>query len=1330
MDAIRKVRGFIEENPAISAAAATASSSAAAVAALPLVGPTAAVGVGAYMSSKAYEAFSKYIQRPVLGTLIKNPSMLSTVLSLQGSQPEMQKRFDELRGQGMGTLAANRAVYEEWKSPPLVKGSMELFIDPINLFPFGIVAKGEVVAAKVAGKPIGRSFSALMKSVGYDPFRTVLKLRPGTAIIEEEVKIANILGAFSPFFKETAERLRGEAVAIMQEKVAKVDRFGPYPPTRILPSRLEQLQAKYQHMPIVTDEGAMANVASLREMKEVLRRDLGLPPIIRNRRLVQAVESISNIPVEAYNAAMLTPSDVKAARMIEYASNINELMSAHNTVLLMRSGDAMVDEAARRMGSKINHLIKSTLGQGNLIMNSAIRLGPKGLEALSSWSAITESAKAYTARLGFYIGDKEKAILLNPAPATQEAANFVAFVKAAPEGSALFVPKEQYDIYNLFAAQSTPKHFNWPAGGLLAKSLLREVDSLFTAQTKQLQALGVPVELIDREYLPWLFKDVKTNASDTAGSMLEDTYTKFLKDVSGVSNLELTRAKGAALENNYITLLKIIKARAPFQKKRELWTFMEAVVNGGMRLREEITTLSDVVQLRSAAAARALAKHRVGELIQSSTNEDKESVLKVLFGESAIPQGVTGFNFVSKLFKLGVDLSPFGIQGPIHLAYLVEHPTQVVQEWATSVINIALPSHYKKWVLLNADRMAAFARDGGVVGNILEPPEIRGSLKFIFQPLENISNIPFQRGLMPLKVQAYEWSKELLSRDSLYAKIFGAGKGLSAYRAGREAAESTNVAFGGLNRIKNGETLSRRDTENLFFLIPGFTKATISLAARAFELSPQGALARHYLIGMTATIAAPLTALQYATTGTFPNLTDTSRSDWFMFRVKVGDRYYTLGAPGFNRFRQLVMTIMNPTEKWLRFIRSKASLPLGELWTQASGRTYLNEPTSRSESPFQLVERATGAAARTFGPIGVSNIFSDIAQSSFSPLTAISQVFGGNLFVETAQKDDILNAMAALAKSEFGMDAAVVDAARGKGISMTAVRDSEDRLLLTDAERVRLYRRTAVVLGIEESQVRSLGRPYELSSKEKGEQRDSDIRRMVGVAKSNYDDQVKRENIVIEGYREGVIDAVGVRKDLQESGKLSAAGQAQLRKAFATTLDYLDKHPRENPNAKQQAYDEIASSLFGPDTTDDLGQIVYPVYESHLREVNKKYGESVVKEFFSQWRANKEGIVRQYYEEVPGNPLLKEYWKVPEEILRASWVEDYRRYHMLFSPTAKSDFESTFAAENGGLSYNLYVESAVDKARIEMRGDDAELNALLVKWYGRAELKSTWRLIK
>lgn len=462
---------------------------------------------------------------------------------------------------------------------------------------------------------------------------------------------------------------------------------------------------------------------------------------------------------------------------------------------------------------------------------------------------------------------------------------------------------------------------------------------------------------------------------------------------------------------------------------------------------------------------------------------------------------------------LTADLSAIGIQG---LVRFIENPLQGSRDIYRAIRFVLSPEGFQTWWMQNADEIAD-ARRHGLTMTRHTPSEISagalGKLKNVRRPL--IEKVPvagsrlralndamYGRGVAYLKFQSWKTNVQMLEQSRSAPGWRQAVQKATGFRSVDESwdnpsikrltSDYVNNVFGGLDPSRVGIGRNQRALEKVFVLTPDFLRSTVGTAASSTRNTPEGILARTFLMkGFM--MAAGLATTFSLISGEQANILHPDRKDWLFFKIPTPDGGLLTVNP-FGRFRTLFRTVtVGPAaalggetveasldrslDSFGRFSQGRIATVPGIALNLVGDKDFFGNPI-RSQGGFPGRMEQAQFAARQLLPIFAQGV----TEEGFG-FQSVPEILGISGFPAEHQELQALRVLSAAA-IEAGLPPDAVKSQVSQGRNPLNATDSDGARILTDDERNAAIERAVEESGIERERLFRLGRDEQVLSLE------------------------------------------------------------------------------------------------------------------------------------------------------------------------------------------------------------------------------------------------------
>ena len=421
-----------------------------------------------------------------------------------------------------------------------------------------------------------------------------------------------------------------------------------------------------------------------------------------------------------------------------------------------------------------------------------------------------------------------------------------------------------------------------------------------------------------------------------------------------------------------------------------------------------------------------------------------------------------------RMIRFSTDLGILGVQAYPAINYLAVNPLKTIKMAGTIIKYLMRPEAFIANQAANPERWARFSRAGGKFGqeglqkdtggdwiellprlkNVfkeIQQNKAAGTLSIgdaspiggtqswkmpegvplagdtvVYNPIKLMNEMQFSRVMAIIKLNAFEMESDILWSNSPWnkalRKIQGSGiisKNVSSQlEADLVAAHGTNEGFGGLSNARALQGKGFRKLLTPILLTPDFAQATMAKVLRGAmtPTTPEGAIARGFLVRLMAANAMVGTVAQMMWGGEEINFNDPTRSDFFVWKV-AGDAINLLGRWG-THFKlmaavptditdmfqgefprnmsdtQYDITESNTWNKMGSFINGRVSSPVELITRLKTQRAYDGTPLWDEDADPGIKEYALYAATHGPVPISITQIRTDFSNNEYTRMRA------------------------------------------------------------------------------------------------------------------------------------------------------------------------------------------------------------------------------------------------------------------------------------------------------------------------------------------------------
>ncbi len=525
----------------------------------------------------------------------------------------------------------------------------------------------------------------------------------------------------------------------------------------------------------------------------------------------------------------------------------------------------------------------------------------------------------------------------------------------------------------------------------------------------------------------WGFKQ---NIDEIAGNYLPHVF-KIQDELPVIGKLRTMEAEGVKRigGTQYLTPQgwAAIGFKESFEKTRQWPTMRVAIENTRipLRLQDGVESVADLIEGRWAASVNSNAdRFFLNELKRLGVSESETAMVKTALGGRSLPVTKVAAVVPSmlRLFKFAWDVGVLGVQSPASLTYLLEDPRAVATMWGDVLRYVWTEDGFRKWMVMNEGGILEAKRAGLHFGARILERETGSIIErgWWGYPVRKINDLQFTRGMTMLKYESWKINREILYNGSVINRSLGlkdntiTGGGMDYYSASRAAAAHVDEIFGGLGDARSISGASRRDFQRALLLTPQFLNATLSVIARPVTggISAEALLARQFALKFYLVFGGLLTVAQLATDGTFPNVTDPTESDFFVWKgeedeINVAGRWGTLAKYAFSPLKDIGeirqgewkddksitehLVASNTVSRLQRFTQSRASIPISTGITVKTQRNFLGDPAWKYGEAGPGFNLTTGAmlALHLIAPISGTQFVEDWRHGETTMLQSI-----------------------------------------------------------------------------------------------------------------------------------------------------------------------------------------------------------------------------------------------------------------------------------------------------------------------------------------------------
>lgn len=367
-----------------------------------------------------------------------------------------------------------------------------------------------------------------------------------------------------------------------------------------------------------------------------------------------------------------------------------------------------------------------------------------------------------------------------------------------------------------------------------------------------------------------------------------------------------------------------------------------------------------------------------------------------------------------RALRFGLDLGVLGVQAALGtFPYMLMHPVWTIKTYHHALV--AMMDDPGRWVIANQDRLLRAKRVGLEFGAVARDIRGKAAIEKIggkYNPVSLLNDIQFNRILTAIKVDHFELTSAMLSRNSPVNRAIenlteGRWKrqGLSGFEADRRAAKFSNALFGGLNKADYPFAPGVVEFSKFLLNTPQFFIGTLQVALSAAKPGVDGMLARAFLLRLYATSAA-LVSLVNSAQGETSELVNIDDPDWMM--IKIGNvrisplgrfrAYAKLVYQGVTDVENFVSGGVDPIEtdtKALQFALGRASVLVQAGVLVGTQRGFMGEPMFVDSGPtLRTKETWSVMGQQLLSPISLGQSIEDIKAQRATTAGLLANFFG------------------------------------------------------------------------------------------------------------------------------------------------------------------------------------------------------------------------------------------------------------------------------------------------------------------------------------------------